>query len=261
MLHLLLQAEYWIDVARQVNDDSAIFDIDVGNQIVNLYLRSNLSSAYRVRWLATKLRERFRVLRSEYESSSAYRRFNQSGQNGNNFYPDFQTQNPSHVMCHYMLQQMPRGGVLGDLPKHALVDTEVEDFTPTPLTPTGKSRHAQLAKSRRHQRFRSPSPAPSETSLASSSPSLSSASVSGAVGTFNHACMSFINAMKTQRQVQRGVCDASAESLRLLDQKKKIKSRLRELDEADEDDDEDDRALLLLNLRALSQRIKALLGS
>ena len=171
-------------------------------------------------------------------------------------------------MIHYMLQQMPRGGVLGDLPTHALVDTEVvDDFTPTPLTPKDKSRHAQLAKSRhaksrRHQQFRSPSPAPSETSLASSSPSLSSASVLGAVGTFNHACMSFIDAMKTQRdQTQRGVCDTSAESLRLLDQKKKIKSRLRELDEADEDDDEDDRALLLLNLRALSHRIKTLLGS
>ena len=38
MVHVcvVLQAEYWIDVARQVNDDSAIFDIDVGNQIVNL---------------------------------------------------------------------------------------------------------------------------------------------------------------------------------------------------------------------------------
>ena len=68
--------------------------------------------------------------------------------------------------------------------------------------------------------------------------------------------------MKTQReQTQRGVCDTSAESLRLLDQKKKIKSRLRELDEADEEDDEDDRALLLHNLRALSHRIKTLLGS
>ena len=91
MVHVcvVLQAEYWIDVARQVNDDSAIFDINVGNRIVNLYLRANLCSAYRVSWSATKLRERFRVLRSEYESSSAYRRFSQSGQNSTLFYPIF----------------------------------------------------------------------------------------------------------------------------------------------------------------------------
>ena len=93
--------------------------------MVNMFLRNQLSSSYRCDWSAQKLREQFRDLRAAYEGSEERRNYQASGQNSEKFYPDFQNKNAMHVLLHYLIVKMPKGGVLGDVPKTAAVDTTV----------------------------------------------------------------------------------------------------------------------------------------
>ena len=120
-----LKVQYWVDTAAVYNDATVELVIDVGDPVVNMYLISELSVEHRVEWTATKLRENFRRMRVDHETSVELRNFTASGQNdGVNFYPDFQSKNPIHVMMHYyMLESMPHGGVLGNLPPTATADT------------------------------------------------------------------------------------------------------------------------------------------
>ena len=118
-----LKVEYWIGVQAEYNDPSNVIYIDTDDHVVDMYLRSAMSSSFRVPWTAPKLREQFRQLRSDYEGSEEKRHYDQSGQNGPLFYPDFQRKNPAHVLLHYLLREMPEGGVLGDMPEDCRVDT------------------------------------------------------------------------------------------------------------------------------------------
>ena len=118
-----LKVQYWIDVAGLYNNKAVSVRIDVGNELVNMYLRANMQSKFRVSWKAPKLREQFRVLRADYESSQEKRNYDQSGQNSDLFYPDFQKTNPSHVMLHYLTKDMPKGSLMGDMPDAVIVDT------------------------------------------------------------------------------------------------------------------------------------------
>ena len=180
-------------------------------------------------------------------------------------------------MLHYLLQDMPHGGVLGDLPRTASVDTTTDlDFTPSPLTPSPtpslniksrhnsitKSRRKSITKSRRHSIAKSRGQRSNSSESGSNySSSLSSASLSSAVGYFKHACNNIMTEMKRQQQTPASksrssrICDTSLESLRLLDIKNKIKKRIRQLDD-DDDADEDDRSLLLMNLTHVCEQIK-----
>ena len=107
---LSLKAKYWCDIATQYNDEEREVNIDVGDEIVNQYLQSNLSSKFRTVWNTAKLRESFRKLRAAYEGSKVLRNYRQSGQNdGQYFYPDFCKHNPSHVMLHYLQNLCPIG--------------------------------------------------------------------------------------------------------------------------------------------------------
>ena len=101
-----VKVEYWVDVAKLYNDEEEKYMIDVEDDMVNMYLRAELKSVYRVPWGGAKLREQFRILRADYEGSAALRNYDKSGQNGENFYPDFQNNNPTHVMLHYLLRDM-----------------------------------------------------------------------------------------------------------------------------------------------------------
>ena len=121
-----LKVEYWLKIADTYNNSDVVVDIDVGNDVVTLYLKAHLRSAYRVFWPAAKLRESFMKLRREYEGSQAKDNYDRSGQNSDLFYPDFQSNNPAHVMLHYLLRKVPRGAVLGDLPENATLDTGVD---------------------------------------------------------------------------------------------------------------------------------------
>ena len=118
-----LKVQYWIKIAQRYCDPDLRVEIDVGYDIVNLYLCEKLSSKFRVPWSANKLREHFRDLRADYEGSVEYQNYVRSGQNNDSFYPDFQKSNPTHVMLHYLLRDVPHGAVLGDMPVGTMVDT------------------------------------------------------------------------------------------------------------------------------------------
>ena len=85
--------------------------IDVGDDLVNMFLREHLKVSWRCDWSGQKLREQFRQLRADYEGSVELRNYQQSGQNSTEFYPDFQKRNPTHVLLHDLLLDMPHGGV------------------------------------------------------------------------------------------------------------------------------------------------------
>ena len=107
---LSLKATYWCEIATKYNDEKLEVVIDVEDDLVNQYLQSQLSTKFRTVWSGAKLRESFRKLRATYEGSRELRNYLQSGQNdGHNFYPDFCSHNPSHVMLHYLQQLCPVG--------------------------------------------------------------------------------------------------------------------------------------------------------
>ena len=122
-----LKVEYWLKISKYYNNSDEFVEIDVGIDIVNLWLKSHLHSKYRVDWPAPKLCEQFMKVRADYESSQEKDNYDRSGQNSDLFYPNFNTTNAAHVMLHYLLRQVPRGSVLGDLPANAVVDTGVNE--------------------------------------------------------------------------------------------------------------------------------------
>ena len=201
-----VKVEYWVEVAKLYNDQDEKYMIDVEDDMVNMYLRAELKSVYRVSWSGAKLREQFRILRADYEGSVALRNYDKSGQNGENFYPDFQNQNPTHVMLHYLLRDMPHGGVLGDMPEDTTVDTTgVQDLTV----------EESVTPKRVHPRSRSPV---STSSLSSSAPRMDDAT-----NVFTQACRSMIDQFRrdSRPKVDRAL-DSSDRSLRLVLTKKKL---------------------------------------
>ena len=66
---LSLKAKYWCDISTQYNDEEREVNIDVGDEIVNQYLQSNLSSKFRTVWSDVKLHKSFQKLRAAYEGS------------------------------------------------------------------------------------------------------------------------------------------------------------------------------------------------
>ena len=280
---LSVKAEYWVDLSILYNDPDIEVDIDVGNDLVNIYLRSKLSTAHRVSWPANKLRENFRRVRADYESSREYRNFEQSGQNdGSNFYPDFQVGNPSHVLLHYYLIQMPRGCVLGDMPKHSTIDTGgVEQPIDLRVTPEQEPKRKRPRRaSQKSQRTRLDfTPSTPATSVSSHSTGYSTTANDGSshkhanvsepfnlanvMGTFNEVCTNLISKVSAMdEQTPRhsssitNVCESSSQVLRLMDTKKELLARLRGMHD-DPDADEDDKTLLQMLLTKCKDEIKS----
>ena len=254
-----LKVQYWIKIAKQYCDPELKIDIDVGCDVVTLYLCEKLSSKYRVPWSANKLREQFRCLRAEYEGSVAYQNFVRSGQNGQNFYPDFQKSNPAHVMLHYLLQDVPHGAVLGDMPADTVIDTnETNEVTTTVdlITPE-KSLPQSVVR-----RNRPVSPASSISSYASKHDGIAEATK-----TFTKSCEELVKGI--QRSFQANTAnnptgksdsiDRGDRALRLVTMKQKlkrmIKSLVQENDDSDDDNDDDIR-LLKMQLEQINTDIR-----
>ena len=317
-----VKAEYWVNLAKQYNDSSVEVEIDVGAGVVNLYLKQHLSAKFRCAWEAHKLRECFRKLRSDYEGSEEYRRFGVSGQNdGQNFYPDFQKHNPSHVMLHYLIYDMAKGSVLGDLPANTMVDTsarKVVDITVTPDTSpaaktvvdvTGNSSSEEeeeqeqvatpvtpddliIRRKRARSRSRSGhnlrkqprvdySPESEDVSSqlsvqsvgtsasgmasvlgnstsASGMPASGMASVLGNISTILGRLGDSVTA-SARKQDGVDVIDQADYCTRLIDRKKNLQTRLREMQEEGSDVDEDSLALVEKQLKNVTNKIKSLL--
>ena len=260
-----LKAEYWVSVASEYNDPRNEVEIDVGYDMVNLYLRSHLTSEYRTSWSATKLRENFRKLRAAYEGSQEYANYKRSGQNSDQFYPDFNDHNPSHVMLHYLERECPKGAVLGDLPDSVTVDTSATDTVDkdnfvdcTVSTPPTKRKFSDLM-----------SPlSDSSTSVRSfrSSRSHSSRSLSSATATFSDACKTLMETIKQSQERERrereksvpprfDVLQDSDRVLRLIATKSKLKKALKTLKENGAD--EEDVACVVKQLTLVSEAIRS----
>ena len=255
-----VKVEYWIDIARRYNDKEFETSIAVPNDIVTMYLRGCMKADFRVVWNAAKLRQQFRHLRADYEGSREKRNFEKSGQNGTAFYPDFQSNNPSHVMLHYL---MPKG-VLGDLPESTVVDTN-SGKNPTTVVNMVSSEEEENQETTPVVRRRSMSKNKRSRSPAlSSASSTSTWSVVDATKSFQEACSKLMtsfesNVKKLQTAHQHTDVDEGEEALRLVETKKKLKKNIRELEE-DSDADEDDVRLLYLHLQKVSTKIRTLLN-
>ena len=226
-----LKVEYWISIGAEYNDPTKIVDIVTKDSIVDMYLRSNMASSFRGVWTPSKLREQYRLLRADYEGSLEKRNYDQSGQNGPLFYPDFQTKNPAHVLLHYLLREMPEGGVLGDMPKAAVVDTakpetidvshtgdedeesdDVESYDDesanddedeqeaTPATPQPVIKRRGR---RRHRKMRSASPASTSSGsslTADKTRQRNAYAVKNASETIKNACSSLVSSFQDMRK-------------------------------------------------------------
>jgi len=253
-----LKSEYWLALAKRFNDQDLVVAIDVGRPLVNLFLQSHMRTSFRGSWSADKLRQTFRRSRADYEGSQVYARFQASGQNdGENFYPDFCTNNPGFVMMHYMLMGMPQGSVLGDMPAETIVDTggsanqpiEVSDDDETPDTETPVIRRRRNKKP------------PVSTSVTRSVSSQSS-SVPSRVSRDMYSMMGSLHNLleKMNQPTLTSVYDRSSEALKLIEMKKSLRQKLRELSD-DSDADEDDKVLVSKNLDTIIQRIKDVIHS
>ena len=120
-----VKLEYWLKVSDMYNNENLLVDLDVGNEMANLYLKGiPMHCRYRVHWPAHKLCAMFNQTRADYEKSQDKANYDRSGQNSDKYYPDFNnSDNPAFVMLHYLFRGLPHGSVLGDLPKDALRDT------------------------------------------------------------------------------------------------------------------------------------------
>lgn len=273
-----LKVEYWIKVAKKYADESVQVVIDVNNEQVSLYLRSKLRSELRVAWSASKLREHFRELRADYEGSEEFERYKRSGQNGPLFYPDFQKSNATHVMLHYLLKGMPRGGVLGDLPEGAVVDTNQinDDDTDTEdsaddqkpddqqpvvdLSNVSRTPDRPPPTKRSRRRLRSVSP----TSSIGSSVSKISKESHG-IAMFTKSCQAILEKLHEAVVAKpvvanppqvNNLCDRSEQYLRLVNMKMRLKKTLQELaKQAQTDDDQDSIKLLRIQLKTVSTQI------
>ena len=270
-----LKVEYWIKVANKYADESVHVVIDVNNEQVSLYLRSKLRSEYRVSWSASKLREHFRELRADYEGSEEYDNYKRSGQNGPHFYPDFQKNAPTHVMLHYLLRDMPRGGVLGDLPEGAVVDTnqfndddtDPDDSADDPAKPVidlsnvtrTPDRPPPAKRSRRRPRSVSPT-----SSIGSS---VSKISKENGIAMFTKSCQAILEKLHEAVAAKPVVAnppqvsnldltDRSEQSLRLVMMKQKLKKTLKLLvNDVETDDDNDSIRLLRMRLKTINAEI------
>ena len=190
-----------------------------------------------LRLVCTKLREQFRQLRADYEGSVELRNYQQSGQNSTEFYPDFQKRNPTHVLLHYLLLDMPHGGVLGNVPSNVSVDTNDEDKQYVDQrTPPSPSSAASL--NRRSHKMKS---------------------------SFQRVCESMLTSIEDMKQVTKKSntketsVDRREHALRLVLTKRKILSTIKELKESGVDDDDEDIKILLKSLSQVSQEIHSAL--
>ena len=199
------------------------------------------------------------MIRAAFEGSDAYNNWDKSGQNDlDNFYPDFCSNNPQHVLMHYLTKDMPKGSVYGDLPTTAMVDTGAtfvppmvdvtsETTTSPQRTPRRRGHRRPHRQRRSHQRNdRSPMPS-SESEQMSSQSGMSQFNINTAMGSFNTACQNLltrIRASQTYQQPHSRVFGESSDALRLVKLKKEIKTELHSL-QTDPDADEDDISLLL----------------
>ena len=111
--------------------------------MVDSFAKYTCSPKFRESFEVHRLYEKFHNLRSEYETSKEYGCWLTSGQNdAKNFYPNFQSQMPLHVMLHEFLlknQLSGRGRALSrvneayayDSLTTLIEDSSVEDFIPT----------------------------------------------------------------------------------------------------------------------------------
>ena len=263
-----LKVEYWVKIAKEYSDRSVVYSIDVGNDCVDLHLCKNLSCSFRVSWSASKLREHFMDLRADYEGSDEYQNYVLSGQNSPLFYPDFQKQQPTHVILHYLLQGLPQGSVLGDIPTNAHIDTnksaskdsrgDIDLSSASARTPTPPRR-----RTRRRSRSQRPSGGNvSDTSSISST--VSKYSLTEATKTFPKIVEQLVSTLqrgfappKTDvRDPLATPIDAGDQALRLVMMKQKLKSTLKTLTEnAETEDDNDSIALIRMRLRNINKEI------
>ena len=111
-------------------------------------------------------------------------------------------------MLHYLLRDMPHGGVLGDMPDHTTVDTtgvqeETEEESETP----SKGQKARYRRSR----------SPASTSSLSSAPRMEDAT-----NVFTQACRTMIAQFRKDRPKADRALDSSDRALRLIPTKKKL---------------------------------------
>ena len=249
-----VKVEYWIDVAKTYNDPSHSVTIDVNDEMATMYLRRVMDTRFRVQWTANKLREQFRVLRADYESSRELRNYVASGQNSTNFYPDFQSKNPSHVLLHYLLEGTAHGAVLGDVPKAVGMDTN-KSFVDMSQDDNGEVLpHTPQVINRRRRRSRSPAMSIGSTA--------SSSSMKDATKHFQTACKTLVSSF--QSNLRKSQPDSSLDSgeraLRLVKTKRNLRQTIKQLQEDGDADVEDDIRLLQMNLTQVSKEIHDLAG-
>ena len=267
-----VKVEYWIDVAAVYNDPAERVWIETENDVVNLYLRAELKSKFRVAWSASKLREQYRCLRADYEGSEAKRNYDQSGQNGPTFYPDFQRKNPVHVLLHYLLRFLPEGSVLGDLPAGATVDSQAGDTIDIASDDDNTSDDADGDVSTStpviSRRKRSESPANSVVSHSSARSAMGKkkrqhVALSAASKKITKACDTLVStfervtkSMSAGRRINSVALESADNALRLVQMKGKLLSTIKVLVEGNVNEDDDALKLLRVNLRKLNQEIK-----
>ena len=244
-----VKVEYWMQVSKVYNSRDKEVWIEVGDDVVNMFLRERLKTCWRCDWCAQKLREQFRQLRADYEGSVELRNYQQSGQNSTEFYPDFQKGNPTHVLLHYLLLRMPHGGVLGNVPQKAAVDTNGDDKSYVDEDPITM-----------HQRTLPSSSPSSAASLNRRSKKMQTS--------FQKVCETMLNSIEDMKKATKKSdtdtkketsVDRSEHALRLVLTKRKIISTIEELKESGVDDDDDDIKLLLKSLSQVVQDIRSAL--
>ena len=286
-----LQVEYWINISRLYNNSDMVIDIDVGNEMANLYLQGiPMSAKYRVDWPAHKLQEMFRKTRSDYEGSTDYDNYKRSGQNSDTYYPDFNhANNPAFVMMHYLLKNVPTGVVMGDLPPNATIDTTVppddvsESETEPPDGEQESPAHIEQESPARFTRPRSRrvnSPASSIASSASAGRGRShsrgrgrgrssDSTLGSAHATLQLACDQILQSFdsmqeqyRRERQRRRtpsnaddDVISRSNRALKLISTKRQVLAELKLMQDADSDH-EDELKLLQTTLRNVTHEIQ-----
>ena len=250
-----IKCEYWVDIAEKYNDPQTQTIIDVDNDIVNMYLRSELKSNFRVAWVPVKLREMFRELRADYEGSEEVRRYGESGQNGPFFYPDFQKKNAAHVLFHYLHAGMPRGSVLGDLPKRAITDSNVVDLSNVDHNDDNEY-HTPIVTRRRRKRSRSPA-------LSIGSTNSSTSALHEATKSFEYALKTMLGTFQKKMQTSnsvptKNVVDKTDHVLGLVKCKRKLIETIDTL-EREGDADLDDIKVLKLQLLDVKQELQSYL--